>query len=66
MVENVELCEQDVMIAGPSEAKTLRIENRTLLKEEITSEIERLLLESQKGSFMLKPKTRKMRMWKTV
>ena len=54
MVENIDLGEQDVMKAGPSKAKLPRIENsllenlRTSLTEKITSEIEGLLLKSQK------------------
>ena len=54
LVENAELCQQDVMAAGPSGAKSPRIENgvleslRASLKEEITSKIKLLLLELQK------------------
>ena len=56
--------DQDVSIAGPSRAKSPRIENsfleklRASLKEEITSEIKSLLVESQKEMLiLLKPKT---------
>ena len=56
---------QDVGIAGPSRSKLPRIENslleslRTSLKEETTSEIKNLLIESQKEMLeLLKPKTR--------
>ena len=56
---------QDVNIAGPSRPKSPRIENsfveslRASLKEEITSEIKNLLVESQKEMLKLsKPKTR--------
>ena len=53
--------DQDVDVAGPSKPKSPTIENslleslRTSLKEEITSEIKNLLVESQKE--MLKPHT---------
>ena len=56
--------DQDVMVAGPSSAKSPRIENsifenlRASLKDEITSEIKTLLVESQKKILkLLKPKT---------
>ena len=56
---------QDVEVAGPSRPKSPRIENsllenlRTSLKEEITSDIKNLLIESQKEMLkLLKPKTR--------
>ena len=56
---------QDVEVAGPSRPKSPRIENsllenlRASLKEEITSEIKNLLIESQKEILeLLKPKTR--------
>ena len=56
---------QDVEVAGPSKPKSPRIENglfenlRASLKEEITSEIKNLLIESQKEILeLLKPKTR--------
>ena len=56
---------QDVEVAGPSRPKSPRIENgllenlRASLKEEITSEIKNLLIESQKEMLeLLKPKTR--------
>ena len=55
---------QDVSIAGPSRPKSPRIENsfieslRPSLKEEKTSEIKRLLVESQREMMkLLKPKT---------
>ena len=57
--------EQDVSTAGPSKPKSPRIENslleslRASLKEEITSEIKNLLIESQKEMMkLLKPETR--------
>ena len=57
--------DQDVVVAGPSKPKSPRIENslleslRASLKEEITSEIKNLLVESQKEMLdLLKPKTR--------
>ena len=56
---------QDDEVAGPSRPKSPRIENslfeslRTSLKEEITSEIKNLLIESQKEMLkLLKPETR--------
>ena len=56
---------QDDEVAGPSEPKSPRIENslleslRASLKEEITSEIKTLLIESQKEMLkLLKPETR--------
>ena len=55
---------QDDEIAGPSKPKSPRIENslfeslRTSLKEEITSEIKNLLIESKKMLKLLKPETR--------
>ena len=58
-VENPNHPGQDVIVAGPSNAKFPRIENsiferlRTSLKEEITSEIRSLLLESQKEMLKL-------------
>ena len=55
---------RDVSIAGPSTAKSPRVENNFLenlrdsLKEEITSEIKNLPVESQKEMLkLLKPKT---------
>ena len=54
VLENVCQPEQDVCIASPSIAKSPRVENsfleslRASLKEEITSEIKSLLIESQK------------------
>ena len=64
LVENVESSDQDESVAGPSSAKSPRIENsvleglRTSLKEEITSEIKGLLRESQKELLkLLKSKT---------
>ena len=56
---------QDDEVAGPSRPKSPRIENsfleslRTSLKEEITSEIKNLLIESQKEMLkLLKPETK--------
>ena len=56
---------QDVEVTGPSRPKSPRIENgllenlRVSLKEEITSEIKNLLIESQKEMLkLLKPETR--------
>ena len=56
---------QDDEVAGPSNSKSPRIENslleslRASLKEEITSEIKNLLVESQKEMLkLLKPETR--------
>ena len=56
---------QDDEVAGPSRPKSPRIENslfeslRTSIKEEITSEIKNLLIESQKEMLkLLKPETR--------
>ena len=56
---------QDDEVAGPSNPKSPRIENslleslRASLKEEITSEIKNLLIESQKEMLkLLKPETR--------
>ena len=64
ILENVCHSDQDVNIAGPSSAKSPRSENSFLenlkasLKEEITSEIKILLVESQKEMLrLLKPKT---------
>ena len=57
--------EQDVSVAGPSNRKSPRVENSLLeslrisLKEEITSEVKNLLIESQKEMLkLLKPNTR--------
>ena len=57
--------EQDVGVAGPSNPKSPRVENSLLeslrisLKEEITSEIKNLLIESQKEMLkLLKPNAR--------
>ena len=56
---------QDVELPGPSRPKTPRVENSLLeclkvsLKEEITSEIKNLLIESQKEMMkLLKPETK--------
>ena len=56
---------QDDEVAGPSRPKSPRVENsfleslRASLKEEITSEIKNLLIESQKEMLkLLKPETR--------
>ena len=64
-MENPCSSNQDVEAAGPSRPKSPRIENsllenlRASLKEEITSEIKNLLVESQKEMLeLLKPKTR--------
>ena len=65
IAENSCSSNQDVELAGPSRPKSPRIENsflenlRVSLKEEITSEIKNLLIESQKEMLeLLKPKTR--------
>ena len=65
VVQNTCFLEQDVSTAGPSKPKSPRIENslleslRASLKEEITSEIKNLLIESQKEMMtLLKPETR--------
>ena len=62
-VGNSGLLDQDVLVAGPFSAKYPRIENSVLeslrasLKEEITSEIKILLIESQREMLkLLKPK----------
>ena len=64
-MENSRPLDQDVELAGPSKPKSPRVENslleslRTPLKEEITSEVETLLLESQKEMLkLLRPETR--------
>ena len=64
MLENVCQIDQDGSLAGPSIAKSLRVEKsflenlRASLKEEITSEIKNLLVESQKEMLkLLKPRT---------
>ena len=63
-VENEGPVDQDVLVAGPSRAKSPRVESsssenlRTSLKEEIISEIKNLLAESQRELLkMLKTKT---------
>ena len=63
VVENSCFLDQDVDVAGPSRPKSPRIENsllenlRASLKEEMTSEITSLLIESQKQMLkLLKPK----------
>ena len=65
VMENPCSSNQDVEVTGPSRPKSPRIENsflknlRASLKEEITSEIKNLLMESQKEMLeLLKPKTR--------
>ena len=65
MVGNFCPIDQDEIVAGPSKPKTPRIEGsfleslRASLKEEITSEIKNLLVESQKEMLkLLKPETR--------
>ena len=64
-IRNPCLPNQDVDDAGPSEPKSLRVENsfleslRASLKEEITSETRNLLIESQREMLkLLKPETR--------
>ena len=64
ILENVGHSEQDASIAGPSNAKSPRVENslleslRASLKVEITSEIKNLLVKSQKEMVrLLKLKT---------
>ena len=64
-VENPCSSNQDVEVAGPPRSKSPRIENsflenlRASLKEEVTSEIKNLLIESQKEMLkLLKPETR--------
>ena len=66
LTEIVDPKEQGVKVAGPPEDKSARIENsilenlRASLKEEITSEIKSLLLESQREMVkILKPETNK-------
>ena len=65
VVGNLCSSNQDDEVAGPSRPKSPRIENslleslRASLKEEITSEIKTLLIESQKEMLkLLKPETR--------
>ena len=65
VVGNPCFSEQDANTAGPSKPKSPRIEKslleslRVSLKEEITSEIKNLLIESQKEVMkLLKPETR--------
>ena len=65
VVGNLCSSNQDDEVAGPSKPKSPRIENslleslRASLKEEITSEIKNLLIESQKEMLkLLKPETR--------
>ena len=57
--------DQEISVAGPSKPKSPRIEGslleslRTSLKEEITSEVKNLLVESQKEMLkLLKPETK--------
>ena len=64
-VENSHPLDQNVELASPSRPKSPRVENslvenlRSSLKEEITSEIKTLLLESQKEMLkLLRPETR--------
>ena len=64
VVENESPVDQDVLVAGPSRARSPRVEHgsleslRVTLKEKITSEIKNLLADSQKELLiMLKPKT---------
>ena len=63
VVGRSEFLDQDVSTTVPSNAKSPRIENsvleRAFLREEITSEIKALLIESEKE--LLKPKTLKRR-----
>ena len=63
-LENACQLDQDVCFAGPTSAKSPRVENnflenlRTSVKEEITSEIKNLIIESQKEMLkLLRPKT---------
>ena len=65
IVENSCPLDQDAIVAGPSKPKSPRIKGsflenlRASLKEEITSEIKNLLVESQKEMLkLLKPETR--------
>ena len=60
VMENPCSSNQDVEVAGPSRIENSLLENlRASLKEEITSEIKNLLIESQKEMLeLLKPKTR--------
>ena len=65
LMENPCSSNQDAEVAGPSRPKSPRIENsllenlRASLKEEITSEIKNLLIESHKEMLkLLKPETR--------
>ena len=60
LVGNLDLSDQEVIAAGPSSAKSPRIEKSVLkrllrasLKEEITSEIRELLAESQRDLLKL-------------
>ena len=59
LVENSCPLDQDVVVAGPSKPKSPRVENSVLeslrasLKEEITSEIKSLLIESQREMLKL-------------
>ena len=59
MVDNSCHLDQDVNVSGHSKPKSPRIENRLLeslrtsLKQEITSQIKNLLIESQKGMLKL-------------
>ena len=64
MAENTCSSDQDVVVAGPSKPKSPRVENSVLenlrvsLKEEITSEIKSLLMESQREMLkLLRPET---------
>ena len=64
ILENVCHSDQDVSIAGPSSAKSPRIENnfleslRASLKEQINSEVKNLRVEIQREMLrLLKPKT---------
>ena len=65
VVEHSCALDQEVSVAGPSKPKSPRIEGSSLeslgasLKEEITSEIKNLLVESQREMLrLLKPETR--------
>ena len=59
LAENSCSLDQDVVVAGPSKPKSPRVENSVLeslrvsLKEEITSEIKSLLMESQREMLKL-------------
>ena len=72
LVQNVNLGDQDVMIAVASTAKSPRVENgdleklRASLKEEITSEIKGLVIESQDVAKMPNPTLEETRLKKRI